>query len=985
MSQPRILANSIKSRRILLAIAGGISAFAPASEAADVGWNQADAGTFSYMDPANWVSGTINGLWDGSLTLTGTQTGTFDADTVLTTGLTFNYAGGFNVTLRGTGGNRSLTLGGDILVNTASTTRVITLGATTAGQALNVDLGGVTRALTVGSGRSLGFVNTISNGGIIMSGGTVNFSGANTYTGPTVVNAGNLSLNGAAGSVAFSDIFVRNTGTSQAPSVTFNSNTSGVTGTVRAKSVTLQGAGHSAGAVLSVAGNAGANSVDAIANALTVSSGFAIVTVTPNASRNARLEAGSFVRNAGTTVLMRGADLGVSPIASQMAGDANIVFGGTVALSGGPGSAGQTNIGILKGVYGDPSSAGTGTGLVTYDAANGARLLDAGTEYKAIIGDGQTELDNVRLVRATGDALIDIHLTQPVTTINSLSFRVSGAASGAGVTITGDAGASLKLASGTIFASQGVTGPTSADAMTISVPTLDLNGQEGVFISFTSGISNGNTPAPLQINSAITNDGGNGVTIGGSGEIIFGGSTLHTYTGATTINSGVLRLNKSVTNSGIPGDLVMNGGTLLKNGNAIPDTATVTLNGGTLFFDNTTSSGNNGHPETFANLIMNGGVIGHHGSNATFTLTGNATLIEGDLTMNSGGDLTVQGTTFLNGGQLIAMQASSTTSQNALTTLNQVAIQNTTSGEYKPVIVNAHASNLGGRVVLNGDVTFTGNATNANTTTIDTSDVALANQGVIALTGARTFSIGNGAANADLAIVPALTDNGATSGGIIKGGPGTLAMLGANSYTGPTSVDAGTLIVGAALNGTSAVTVANGATLGTDAAASIAVIADGSVLIDGTLAPGGLGANGTLMLDLSGIGKLDFGDNAALSLDLAIVSAEADRVHFATLGDWLSGSGTAVLNLGGSINYAATYTIFENVSTNGFEFAGITGYDTLNYSADVLQVGNDYQLSFEAIPEPAFGGLFLGGLAVLGAARRLRARRAEPNSSSNAI
>ena len=45
------------------------------------------------LDPANWAATTINGLWNTDLTLAAAQTVTFAADTVLTTGLTFNYAG----------------------------------------------------------------------------------------------------------------------------------------------------------------------------------------------------------------------------------------------------------------------------------------------------------------------------------------------------------------------------------------------------------------------------------------------------------------------------------------------------------------------------------------------------------------------------------------------------------------------------------------------------------------------------------------------------------------------------------------------------------------------------------------------------------------------------------------------------------------------------------------------------------------------------
>jgi autotransporter-associated beta strand protein len=281
----------------------------------------------------------------------------------------------------------------------------------------------------------------------------------------------------------------------------------------------------------------------------------------------------------------------VSPIASQTAGDANIRFGGTVALLGGTGTAGQTTIGIIKGAYGDLANNGNGSGLVTHDSTSGVRLLDAATEYATTVTNGQTQLDNVRIVRATGDVSQDVNLMAATTTINSLSFRITGAGANSGVTVSGDPGATLRLNSGVIFASQSVTTAAATDAMTISVPTLDLNGQEGVFVAFTAGINNGNTPAPLLINSSIANDGGNGVTVGGTGQVIFGGAEAHAYTGVTTINSGILRLNKSVTNIGIPGDLVMNGGTLLKNANAIPDSANLTLNGGTFWFDNTTSSG----------------------------------------------------------------------------------------------------------------------------------------------------------------------------------------------------------------------------------------------------------------------------------------------------------------------------------------------------------------------------------------------------------
>src|SRR5262249_35861949 len=59
------------------------------------------------------------------------------------------------------------------------------------------------------------------------------------------------------------------------------------------------------------------------------------------------------------------------------------------------------------------------------------------------------------------------------------------------------------------------------------------------------------------------------------------------------------------------------------------------------------------------------------------------------------------------------------------------------------------------------------------------------------------------------------SNSGATGGGLIKIGTGTLTLSGANTYTGPTAVNAGTLQAGAvnAFSSASAFTVASGAIL----------------------------------------------------------------------------------------------------------------------------------------------------------------------------
>ena len=176
-----------------LAIAAG---FAPGvAPAATTGFNQSTAGPWDYNDAANWASSTINGIWNTDLTLGAAQTVQFAADTVLTTGLTFNYAGNFPLVLDASAaGTKNLTLAGDIGLNTGGGVLAnVTLGD--AANHLNVNLGAATRTMTVAIGRSLTFVDAVSNGGIAKAGdGILTLSGSNTYSLGTSVTAGALSF-----------------------------------------------------------------------------------------------------------------------------------------------------------------------------------------------------------------------------------------------------------------------------------------------------------------------------------------------------------------------------------------------------------------------------------------------------------------------------------------------------------------------------------------------------------------------------------------------------------------------------------------------------------------------------------------------------------------------------------------------------------------------------------------------------------------------
>ena len=99
-----------------------------------------------------------------------------------------------------------------------------------------------------------------------------------------------------------------------------------------------------------------------------------------------------------------------------------------------------------------------------------------------------------------------------------------------------------------------------------------------------------------------------------------------------------------------------------------------------------------------------------------------------------------------------------------------------------------------------------------------TANNTLTFQNPIDLNGAQQ-TIVVGASTAVLSGV--VSDSTNTVGGLTKAGSGALLLANANTYTGPTNVNAGTLYVGASgsLSLTSTVTVAAGATFGGQAAA----------------------------------------------------------------------------------------------------------------------------------------------------------------------
>jgi autotransporter-associated beta strand protein len=174
---------------------------------------------------------------------------------------------------------------------------------------------------------------------------------------------------------------------------------------------------------------------------------------------------------------------------------------------------------------------------------------------------------------------------------------------------------------------------------------------------------------------------------------------------------------------------------------------------------------------------------------------------------------------------------------------------------------------------------------------------------------------------------------------INKIGAGTWTLSGANDYTGTTTVSAGTLSITGTKTGTGSVTVLSGASMNVTGTVSGAVTINngGSLLLNGTLAStllskGTLSGTGTIsgvatLSDNSvtipagtSIGVLNFGSNVTLSgtatLNMQVLNTiSADRLSIA--GTLTCGGTLTVSVLAGTIVNGSSYQLFSAGSITG--------------------------------------------------------------------
>ena len=556
-----------------------------------------------------------------------------------------------------------------------------------------------------------------------------------------------------------------------------------------------------------------------------------------------------------------------------------------------------------------------------------------------------------------------------ITASAASSLTISGDISGAQALTTGGAGTVV------------LTGTNSySGGTTITSGTLELG----------AGSTTGSIVGDVVDNGILIFNRSDDLTfsgaVSGSGSVVKNGANILTlsgtngYTAGTTVNSGTL-VAATDANLG-SGTITLNGGNLRATGN-ITRAVAVGASGGTLTVDTgvtfstaaltgTATTLTKAGPGTLAitagagfgsTLNVNGGLVAFSGGGSLAASTAVAVASGATVRFSRndtfGNHATAVSQTFtLNGGTI--------DNGGTFTTLGAVTLNAGTINSIGGVNASFPSFSLRGPITVGGSAASTISGSGVNSQMV---------VGVNTAGSQTTFNVADatGDSVSDLNVTVPLQNNrnagfAEVATGIIKDGAGTMTLAGVNTFTGPTSVNAGTLLVSGSISG-STTTVNIGGTLGGSGGSVGALVLNG-----GTLAPG------------ASPGVLNSGSATLSSGTFAI------EINGTTLGsqyDQLSVTGTvnlsgATLSLSGS--YLTTpvvtndlFTILLNDSGDAITgtFAGLSegahAYSGFGQDYTISYVGGDgNDIVLTAVPEPGSAVMLVGGLATLLGFRRRR-------------
>ncbi len=450
-------------------------------------------------------------------------------------------------------------------------------------------------------------------------------------------------------------------------------------------------------------------------------------------------------------------------------------------------------------------------------------------------------------------------------------------------------------------------------------------------------LANGAAAATYNMNGGtLTIYNNAGVTPGGGGiRMGVAGNGVATF----NLNGGTVQtqfVNKEA--SGVTATFNFNGGTLKAAQNNL-NTANVVGGGPAPPVANDNNGGGTGFMSdlTAANVLGGGAIFDNNGVQMGISqslLHGTAgPATDGGLTAKGIGTLALSGTntynggTFLNAGTL-AIDSASAIGTGALTINGTgTTVDNITGGAI--TLTSNNSQNW------NNDFSFGGTSS--------------LNMGTGAVTMNATRTITTNLVNAGAT----LTVGGVISGsgfGLIKAGPGNLALSGASNYTGPTTVKGGTLSLtgSGAINSSNGITVSGGRLLQSSSTALTPTVTLANGTVDGTTTINTVNVANTLAATVThgngtvapvAIGTLNFGGSA--TVNILTSDATALTAKIATTNLLANAAGNVVINAANTANVWSSGTTYELFSYSGSiggagfskfavgQFAGLGAHQTV--------------------------------------------------------
>jgi autotransporter-associated beta strand protein len=695
--------------------------------------------------------------------------------------------------------------------------------------------------------------------------------------------------------------------------------------------------------------NTGSGSLAITGSALTINS----ATINGNASTGIEMDPGAGALTISSSLALGGSQTWLNNSSNVFTVAGNVANGGNTLTIAGSGSTT-----ISGGIGGSGGFTKIGAGLLTMTGSNtysGTTTVNQGTlklDFSAAGAPANNVINNSAINSALtlGGGNLVIQGKAGAASSQSFNGLTVGAGasslaaiSGAGGSTTVSLGAITRYVGGTID----FTLPASGGIAT----TQTTNGP-GVMVDASSywtayaTVNGGSTWATISDGQIV---GLTTYSYTNAFPEFYVGTTLITqslspgngaaYTGAITFNTR----NTTMTLTGVNW-LASDGGLLVT-----PSATGTVITGGSI----QCGGGNSLILFDYGSLSVASAIVDNSaGSTLTFSGTGTTTLT---------GTNTFSGTTYINNGAMVQLGNGGNTGTLGLANIfdngtlvfsrSNNVVQATDFGG--PISgVGSVIQNGGGRLVFNANNTYTG-ATTISAGTLQLGDGVSSNGSVG----------GNIADNSTLAFAnpTAQTFSGTISGSgqVAILGPGQLALSGSNTYTGPTTVNQGRLVVDGALTN-SAVSV-NGGTLGGSGHLSSV-----SVSASGQIAPGD--ALGTQM---SVSGNLSVASGAVMDYELDTPST-SDTIACGSLT--LNQQQFSAFNFTWTANFGpGNYDLIESRSLPIGSLGTTTTGTVDGYPARLAVQNNDLVLT--VVPEPSTATLLGACVAVLmGCAWRRRVR-----------